>query len=76
MLQALGWNCLPSEANFFCAVAPAAMDMAALRLAGIKLRDATSLGLPGHVRLGVLPPEAQNALQAACGSQADLTITT
>jgi histidinol-phosphate aminotransferase len=37
----------------------------ALREAGIKLRDATSFGLPGHVRLGVLPPDAQDALQVA-----------
>jgi histidinol-phosphate aminotransferase len=65
MLQALGWNCLPSEANFFCAIAPAALDLAALRMAGIKLRDATSLGLPGHFRLGVLAPEAQEALALA-----------
>ena len=65
MLQALGWSCLPSEANFFCATAPTALDMAALRAAGIKLRDATSLGLPGHFRLGVLAPEAQDALALA-----------
>ncbi|MEY3124051.1 MAG: hypothetical protein RLZZ573_571 [Pseudomonadota bacterium] len=65
MLQALGWNCLPSEANFFCAIAPIALNVVALRQAGIKLRDATSLGLPGHVRLGVLPPEAQDALALA-----------
>ena len=32
---------------------------------GIKLRDAASFGLPGTVRLGVLAPAAQDALQAA-----------
>ena len=32
---------------------------------GIKLRDTTSFGLPGHWRLGVLPPEAQAALGTA-----------
>jgi histidinol-phosphate aminotransferase len=35
---------------------------AQLRTQGIKLRDATSFGLPGWVRLGVLPPQAQDAL--------------
>jgi histidinol-phosphate aminotransferase len=35
---------------------------ATLRTQGIKLRDATSFGLPGWVRLGVLPPVAQDAL--------------
>jgi histidinol-phosphate aminotransferase len=36
---------------------------------GIKLRDAASFGLPGHVRLDVLPPEAQDVLHASlCAS--------
>jgi histidinol-phosphate aminotransferase len=39
--------------------------LARLREQGIKLRDATSFGLPGHVRLGVLSPEAQDALHNA-----------
>ena len=64
----LGWHCLPSTANFFCAQSRAA-DMPQLlqrlRAQGIKLRDATSFGLSGHVRLGVLPPEAQDALVLA-----------
>lgn len=106
--EGLGWRCLPSEANYFCArtdlaglmfepattqlkipvraepveairqaqgerihVAGGSLDsplsqaLAALRAQGLKLRDATSFGLPGHVRLGVLPPQAQDALQAA-----------
>ena len=37
----------------------------ALRATGIKLRDTTSFGLPGHWRLGVLPPKAQRALGLA-----------
>lgn len=61
-LEALGWTCLPSDANFFCAQPPQAIDVAALREAGVKLRDATSFGLPGYVRLGVLSPEAQDVL--------------
>ena len=65
LLQALGWHCLPSDANFFCARPAPGCDLSGLRAAGIKLRDTTSFGLPGHVRLGVLPPEAQEALLKA-----------
>jgi histidinol-phosphate aminotransferase len=69
MLQALGWQCLPSDANFFCAQPPAGLDPAALlpllRVLGIKLRDAASLGLPGHLRISAQSPEAQAALQEA-----------
>jgi histidinol-phosphate aminotransferase len=60
-----GWVCLPSEANYVCAWAPHALDVPALRAQGIKLRDTTSLGLPGHWRLGVLPPAGQQALHTA-----------
>lgn len=66
--ESLGWTCLPSEANFFCAqpALPEGLNLqqalAALRAQGIKLRDTTSFGLPGHVRLGVQPPAAQDAL--------------
>lgn len=68
--EALGWTCLPSNANYFCArpeLQGEALTQAlvALRALGIKLRDATSFGLPGHVRLGVLAPQAQDALQQA-----------
>ena len=65
LLQTLGWHCLPSEANFFCARPPEMAALTPLRQAGIKLRDATSFGLPGHVRLGVLAPQAQDALVQA-----------
>jgi len=72
MLQSLGWTCLPSDANFFCAQPPAAVRLEALlpllRAQGIKLRDATSLGLPGHVRIGTQPPLAQAALHDALES--------
>lgn len=71
LCESLGWRCLPSEANFFCAQ-PALPDglnlqeaLAALRARGIKLRDTTSFGLPGHVRLGVQPPAVQDALHNA-----------
>lgn len=65
LLTELDWTVMPSEANYVCAAPPHALDAPALRTAGIKLRDTTSFGLPGHWRLGVLPPEAQAALRAA-----------
>lgn len=67
--ESLGWHSLPGDASFFC-TRPRTNDLPALlrhlRAAhGIKLRDATSLGLPGHVRLNVLPPASQDALHQA-----------
>lgn len=66
LLHAAGWTVQTSDTPFFCARPPAALDAVrlcvALRAHGIKLRDATSFGLPGWVRLGVLPPAAQDAL--------------
>jgi histidinol-phosphate aminotransferase len=44
---------------------PYALLSPALREAGIQLRDARSFGLPGHVRLAVLPPASQAALAQA-----------
>ncbi|MDM0057261.1 aminotransferase class I/II-fold pyridoxal phosphate-dependent enzyme [Variovorax fucosicus] len=66
--QEFGWRCLPGAANFFCARPP--MDdiaglCAGLRTQGIKLRDTTSFGLPGHVRLAALPPASGQALADA-----------
>ena len=69
MLKELGWTCLPSVANFFCARPPHALDLNAVRAVGIKLRDTTSFGLPGHVRLSVQPPAAQEALKAVLRSR-------
>ena len=63
-LEAMGWSCLPSQVNFFCARPPEPIDPDALRSQGIKLRDATSFGLPGYWRLSVQPPVAQQALTA------------
>ncbi len=71
LCDSLGWPCLPSDANFFCTqpAMPTGMTLAQalgeLRDQGIKLRDTTSFNLPGHVRLGVLPPLAQHALAGA-----------
>ncbi|RYF39987.1 MAG: aminotransferase class I/II-fold pyridoxal phosphate-dependent enzyme [Comamonadaceae bacterium] len=70
--ESLGWDCIPSDTNFFCAAPglsghlPLDDALVALRAQGIKLRDAASFGLPGHVRVGVLSPAAQDALQIAC----------
>ena len=68
VLENAGWTVMPSNANFFCARPPAVLDLptllATLRTHGIKLRDATSFGLPGWVRLGVLPvPAVTDLLQ-------------
>lgn len=62
----LGWQVRPGCANFFVATAPGlAAALPALRAQGISLRDCASFGLPGHVRLSVQPPAAQDALSAA-----------
>ncbi|HEY2257214.1 MAG TPA: aminotransferase class I/II-fold pyridoxal phosphate-dependent enzyme [Variovorax sp.] len=68
LCESLGWTCMPSVANFFCArpdLPCTAARQAALRQAGIRLRDTGSFGLPGHVRLGVLAPASQAALRDA-----------
>jgi histidinol-phosphate aminotransferase len=70
LCEDLGWTCTPSLANYFCARTTLqgealAQTLQALRAQGIKLRAAASFGLPGWVRLGVLPPEAQDALREA-----------
>ena len=63
LCESFGWTVLPSLANFF--VCRADIDLAALRQYGIKLRDCTSFGLPGYVRISVQPPAAQDALHNA-----------
>lgn len=63
--EAMGWQVAPGVANFFCARPGAeSLDEALgrLRMRGIKLRDCRSFGMPGWVRLGVLPPASQDAL--------------
>lgn len=72
LCESLGWRCMPGDASFFCAE-PCSGDLPEmlqqLRAGhGIKLRDAASLGLPGHVRLNVLPPASQDALHLALRS--------
>ena len=63
LCESLGWTVLPSLANFF--VCHAKIDITALRRFGVKLRDCASFGLPGHVRINVQPPAAQDALHNA-----------
>ncbi|KQM80530.1 aminotransferase [Xylophilus sp. Leaf220] len=64
--DALGWVVLPSDTPFLCVRLPLSpARAAALRRAGIQLRDATSFGMPGHARVSVQPPAAQDALRAA-----------
>ena len=68
LMQNLGWVCLPSNTNFFCALHSSLKLESALqrlRRRGIKLRDATSFGLPGYVRLSVKSPRSQDALKLA-----------
>lgn len=71
LCEALGWHCEASHANFFCArpALPEGMSLAHaldyLRAHGIKLRDTTSFGLPGLVRVSVQAPQAQDALHNA-----------
>lgn len=66
LCASLGWaEVQGSLANYFVAKVPVADlegALARLRSQGIKLRDCSSFSLPGHVRLGVLKPEAQAAL--------------
>ena len=80
LCASFGWTVLASNANFFVcdwqvelqSIAARkthgwnnASALAALRAHGIKLRDCASFGLPGHVRLSVQPPVAQDALSRA-----------
>lgn len=63
LCASFGWTVLPSLANFF--VCRADIDLTCLRQHGIKLRDCTSFGLPGHVRISVQSPAMQDALRNA-----------
>lgn len=61
MLASLGWQQRQSCTPFWLARPAAALPD--LRALGIKLRDASSFGLPGWVRIATLPPQSQLALQ-------------
>jgi len=68
LCQQLGWQSIESTANFFCASSPLfkpAQYLPVLRQFDIKLRDTASFGLSNHVRMAVLPPDAQQKLREA-----------
>jgi histidinol-phosphate aminotransferase len=68
-LAAHGWTCALSDTAYGCARPPQPIEAAALRAQGIKLRDATSFGLPGWWRLSAQRPDALAALDAALCEQ-------
>lgn len=61
-LAARGWEQGESVTNFWLARPPEPLDDGRLRAAGLKLRDASSLGAPGAWRIAALPGTAQQAL--------------
>jgi len=61
----LGWVCLDSVTPFYLMQWPDPQQLLRLRAHGVKLRDTSTMGLPGHVRLSVQPPQAQQALHDA-----------
>ncbi|MBC7991764.1 MAG: aminotransferase class I/II-fold pyridoxal phosphate-dependent enzyme, partial [Rhizobacter sp.] len=61
----LGWLCGESVTPFFVAQGVDTQCLPRLREHGVKLRDTTDMGLPGHLRLSVQSPQAQQALRAA-----------
>jgi histidinol-phosphate aminotransferase len=64
-LTALGLQPAPSVTPFFCARLPAAAEPTALRRHGVAVRDTTSFGLPGWMRVSAQPPQALDALCSA-----------
>lgn len=63
-LRQRGWRVADSVTPFVCAQPPAPLSAPALRARGVRLRDATSFGLPGWWRLSAQPPAAIAALVA------------
>jgi histidinol-phosphate aminotransferase len=61
----LGWVCLDSVTPFYLMQWPDTEQLTRLRAHGVKLRDTSTMGLPGHVRLSVQPPQAQQAMRDA-----------
>ena len=58
-----GWDGMQADASALRVLSPYWHSLTqALRARGVKLRDCCSFGLPGHVRLCVHTPEAQQAL--------------
>ena len=69
-LQSWGWTCWEGVTPFILAQPMnSRMDVQAwlsdLRAQGIRVRDASNMGLPGWIRLGVRPPQTFHALARA-----------
>jgi histidinol-phosphate aminotransferase len=64
-LHELGLLPQASDAPFFCARRPLRADAAWLQARGLAVRDTTSFGLPGQMRVSAQPPEATQALLQA-----------
>lgn len=65
LLLEQGAEVRPSVTPFVCARLPLGASVAGLREHGIAVRDTSSFGLPGWVRLNTPPPAALGALRAA-----------
>jgi histidinol-phosphate aminotransferase len=57
-----GWQCRETQTHYFCAKPPDELDTDVLRRHGVKLRDATSFGLPGWWRLSAQSPRTVQVL--------------
>lgn len=68
LLQAHGAEMRPSVTPFICARLPLGASVAGLREHGVSVRDTSSFGLPGWVRLNTPSPAALGALRAALAS--------
>lgn len=72
-LDALGYRCLPSATNYWLAeVGDATALRARLLRRGILVRDCTSFGLPGYIRLAARPMGECRRLIQALASDADV----
>lgn len=68
-LRTLGFEVHESPATFVLARVPDAARVAgALSTRGIRVRDTTSFGLPGHLRLSSMPPAARSELESTLKS--------
>jgi len=69
-LQAAGWQPLPSATHFFLLpVKDAAACRAGLLHHGVVVRDCTSFGLPGHIRIATRTPEENERLLRVLADQ-------
>ena len=67
-LRARGWSPVPSATHFFLLpVADAAAQRAALLAQGVVVRDASSFGLPRHIRIATRTPAENDRLLRALG---------